>query len=268
MSRPSSQQQIWSDAQLADAIKASASWRGVMRELGLNATSAGAVRIVRRHATRLGLDTSHFRGKRGWSDAQLRRAVLHAQSWEEVLTALGLSAVSGSARTHVKSQAIRLGLDLSNLGRRVTDTPVPGFKQPDLKYLRQAGGSIAASWFTLCGYSVSFPVEPTTFDLLATAPEGIRRIQVKTTTYKSAHGWQVSIGRRPYSAGNLARLTPYDPDEIDFFFVIDGDLAMYLIPSRVVAGRVVISLRAYTNYIVGDAGGLLGQSPLTSLSAV
>ena len=51
-----------------------------MRALGLNAYSAGAIRIVRRDVARLELDTSHFRGKRIWSDAQLRRAVINAQS--------------------------------------------------------------------------------------------------------------------------------------------------------------------------------------------
>ena len=57
-----------------------------MRKLGLNANSAGAIRIVRRDVERLGLDTSHFRGKRIWSDAQLRRAVMDSQSWDELLS--------------------------------------------------------------------------------------------------------------------------------------------------------------------------------------
>jgi hypothetical protein len=53
---------------------------------------------------------------------------------------------------------------------------------------------------------------------------------------------------------------PYDPDAIDYFFIVDGDLTMHLIPSRVAAGRVGLGLRAYTNYIVGNAAGLLGAS--------
>jgi hypothetical protein len=58
-----------------------------MRNLGLNANSAGAIRIVRRDVERLGLDTSHFRGKRIWSDAQLRRAIIDSLSWGELLVA-------------------------------------------------------------------------------------------------------------------------------------------------------------------------------------
>jgi hypothetical protein len=36
----------------------------VMVSLGLEATSASKIRVVRRHAERLKLDASHFRGKR------------------------------------------------------------------------------------------------------------------------------------------------------------------------------------------------------------
>jgi hypothetical protein len=47
-------------------------------------------------------------------------------------------------------------------------------------------------------------------------------------------------------------------DVIDYFFIVDGDLTMHLIPSRVVAGRVGRTLRACEKYVVGNAGGLLG----------
>ncbi len=89
-------------------------------------------------------------------------------------------------------------------------------------------------------------------------PEGLRRVQVKTTTHYSKSGWMVAVGRRPYSVGNTAPLVSYDPDVIDYFFIIDGDLNLYLIPSRVIAGRIGLLLRAYEEYIVGNARGLLG----------
>ena len=69
----------------------------------------------------------------------------------------------------------------------------------------------------------------------------------------------MTVGRRPYSVGkDLAPRMPYDPDVIDYFFIVDGDLNMYLIPSRVIAGRVSILLRTYASYVVGNASGLLG----------
>jgi hypothetical protein len=258
MNRPSSHTHTWSDAHLTEAVKVSSNWRGVMRELGLNEMSAGAIRIVRRHAVRLGLDTSHFRGKRRWSDAQLRHAVSESQSWDEVLDALGLSTNGGGMRTHVRNHAIRLGLDFNRLEADIPVLPDHGTVMPDLKHLRDAGASIAAAWFTLCGCSVLFPIEPTTYDIVASMPEGLSRVQVKTTTHYGKNGWMVAVGRRPYSVGNTAPLVSYDPDVIDCFFIIDGDLNLYLIPSRLIAGRVQLLLRTYTSYIVGNSAGLLG----------
>ena len=133
--------------------------------------------------------------------------------------------------------------------------------KPDLKYLRDAGTSIATSWFSLCGFNVAIPLEPATYDLLVATPEGIRRVQVKTTTCYSKHGWTVVVGRRPYSVGNRERLIPYDPELIDLFFIVDGDLTIYLIPSLIIAGRVVILLHTYPKYIVGSVAGLMAPGP-------
>jgi hypothetical protein len=45
------------------------------------------------------------------------------------------------------------------------------------------------------------------------------------------------------NVGRLGHRVAYDPDVIDRFFIIDGDLTMYLIPSRAIAGRVGLVLR-------------------------
>ena len=65
------------------------------------------------------------------------------------------------------------------------------------------------------------------------------------------------VGRRPYSAGNRERLIPYDPELIDWFFIVDGDLTDVPHPKPVIAGQVGILLRTYTGYIVGNAAGLM-----------
>jgi hypothetical protein len=250
----------WSDSQLAAAVAVSRSWRGVMRELSLNSTSAGAIRVVRRHANRLALDVSHFTGQRRWSDEQLRQAVANAGTWREVFSDLGLTPGGGDERTRIKAHAIRLGLDLSRLGALQARSATELEFEPDIRHLRDAGTMIAAMWFMLCGCNSSIPLEPAIYDLLISTAAGIKSVQVKTTTYKSRDGWQVQIGRRPYSAGNRGRLIPYDPDVVDFFFILDGDLAMYLIPSRVLAGRVGILLRNYSQYKVGEVGTIMGLS--------
>ena len=184
-----------------------------------------------------------------------------------MLVALGLSSNSGNVRTHVKGHAVRLGLDLSHLGGNVPVVSKPRGLKPDLRHLREAGTSLAAAWFMLCGYNVLLPIEPATYDLVVSLPGGLSRVQVKTTTHYSKNGWMVTVGRRPYSIGNNMPLVPYDPDVIDYFCIIDGDLSIYLIPSRVIAGRVGLLLRAHTDYIVGNACGLLGADAGTAKAA-
>ena len=237
-----------------------------MRQLGFGdrAGSAGAIRIVRRRAVALGLDWSHFRGKRRWSDAQLRQAVAEGRSWEEVVTRIGLSTASGNVQPHLKSHAIRLGLDTSHLnavahtGRQPPEAvPRIASAATDRKYLRAAGPVTAAAWFMLRGCAVSFPIEPAAYDLLADTADGMSRVQVKTTTFASHAGWMATVGHHPDTHSKKGQLQAYDPDEIDLFFIVDGDMTMYLIPYRAVAGRVRVLLRTYRKYIVGNARGLL-----------
>ena len=232
-----------------------------MRELGLCVTSSGSIRVVKRRVAVLGLDTSHFTGQRTWSDAALKRAAARACSWEELLAAIGVKSRSGDERTRVKAHAMRLGLDLTHLSKQPQETGSQPAPEPALRNLRQAATSLAACWFSLCGFDTAIPIEPAVYDLLVSTPQGIKRVQVKTTTYLSKIGWQVGVGRRPYSIGNREPLVPYDPELIDWFFIVDGDLNIYLIPSQVIGGRVGILLRTYSRYIVGSAAGLMAPSP-------
>lgn len=75
------------------------------------------------------------------------------------------------------------------------------------------------------------------------------------------NGWQVGVGHHPDThSKKKGYVLAYSPDEIDLFFIVDGDMTMYLIPSRAIAGRVGIVLRTYQKYIVGNARGLLGAA--------
>src|SRR5689334_8952876 len=89
MVRDPSKECKWSDTDLATAVTASRSWRGVMRELGLCVTSAGSLRVVKRRVALLGLDTSHFTGQRPWSDAALKRVAAQAHTRSPVPTRRG-----------------------------------------------------------------------------------------------------------------------------------------------------------------------------------
>lgn len=251
----------WSDSELVNAVANARSWRGVTRELGLRATSAGSIKSVKRRAAHLGLDSSHFTGQRRWSDTDLRRVASYARSWHELVSELGLASANATDCARVKAHAVRLGVDLTHITAPVTRGEAWPVAGPHISHLRDAAATLAASWFLVRGYKPAFPVEPALYDLLVSTDDGVKRVQVKTTTFSGKDGWQVAVSRRPYSAGNRTARAPYDPNLIDLFFIVDGDLTMYLIPSRIIAGRVIILLRRYTQYIVGNAAGLMAATP-------
>lgn len=216
------------------------------------------MRRVRRDAARLSLDVSHFKGTRTWNDAQLKRAFADGRSWDDVFTSLGLLTPTKDTRIRITGDAIRLGLDLSHLNTDSAKIPTSPSWRIDPMRLRDAALPVATAWFMVRGCTVSLPIEQAVYDLLVHSEDGIRKVQVKTTTTKGRDRGLVTVSRRPYSVGNLAPRMPYDPEVIDYFFIMDGDYDMYLIPSRVVAGRVAIQLRTYARYVVGNAQTLLG----------
>lgn len=205
----------------------------------MRATSAGSKRSVQGHADRLGANYTHFRGSRSWTDAELAAAVVASSSWAEVARHLGIRG--GSSPLHLKGHAVRLGLDSSHFEWR-DEMPEGERAIPIIENLRRAGGTIAASWYILSGYHVSWPLEPCRFDLLVSDGGSARRVQVKTTTRKDGSSWHVQIS----TSGRVK--TPYDPDDIDDFFIIDGDFNFFLIPIEAVAGRQAIHLSAYNQY--------------------
>lgn len=209
------------------------------------------MRSVRVHADRLGLDYSHFTGQRRWTDQQLVEAVASATNWTQVAETLGLAG--GSSTTTIRGHAVRLGLDTEHLASpKKTQSPI-GLMCPQQANLARAGALMAAAWFELCGHSVSWPLEPCRYDLLVWMGKTAERIQVKTTTVKQGTSWIVWI-----SNTGKERKT-YDPDEIDHFFIIDGDLEYYLIPVAAVGGLTAIQLSAYSDYRV--TRDLLDQPP-------
>ncbi len=117
---------------------------------------------------------------------------------------------------------------------------------PDETHLRRSGSLLAAAWFSLCGYDVSWPLEPARYDLLVTSQAGTQRVQVKTTTVRTGHSWTAWL-----SSSGKARRT-YDPEEIDYFFVITSALDGYLIPTHVVGGLHAVTLSAYREFLVTE----------------
>ncbi|MBB2891752.1 group I intron-associated PD-(D/E)XK endonuclease [Flexivirga oryzae] len=231
----------YTDDELRRAVDVSHSWRETLRHLGLAGTSSAAIRSVRRHADRLQLDYTHFAGGRHWSDAELAKAVLDAATWTEVARRLQLTGSSATAT--LQRHAGRLGLEIAHLAQLPLHE---NWAQPQLANLRRAGSLIAAAWYTLCGQDVSWPLEPCRYDLVVRDGARMRRVQVKTTTVASESGvWQVNVSTTSRRSRRI-----YTADEVDDFFVIDGELNFYVIPLESMVGMHGLSLSAYERFRV------------------
>jgi hypothetical protein len=188
------------------------------------------------------LDTTHFTGQRRWTEDALASAIASSKSWSQVAETLGLSG--GSSTSALKGHAARLGIDASHFGRAAAAPPGSPSPRPDLANLGRSGSLLAAAWFAMCGYEVSWPLEPCRYDLLAIRGAEALRVQVKTTSTMQAGRWVVVL-----SKARRVRVV-YDPDEIDLFFLIDGDFDYYLIPVAAVGGMHAITLSGYEHFRV------------------
>ena len=105
----------YTDAQLVDAIEASHSWRGVLRALGLSATSAAAMRSVRLPCGPTGtrLQPLHRPATLDGPRSSSRRSASADQLDTGRARALGLAG--GSSTTTLRGHAVRLGLDTAIL---------------------------------------------------------------------------------------------------------------------------------------------------------
>lgn len=113
-------QRTWTDDQLRAAVASSKSWLRVSRALGLRG-SGNTNAALKRHAARLGLDTSHLPGSidrrpartRRFTDEDLCVAVAESVTVAEVMRRLGYQP-SGGMHRYIKVQIRRLDLDTSH----------------------------------------------------------------------------------------------------------------------------------------------------------
>lgn len=233
----------YSDEQLATAIASSRSWRGVLRALGIPDSSAGAARSARRRAHGLGLKSDHFTGQRRWSEEELAAAVARSRTWSQVASTLGLAG--GSCASALRGHALRMGLDTTHISSGPRSRSTRRSPVPQVSRLPRAGSMLAAAWYEMCGIAVSWPLEPSRYDLVAWADDAPRRVQVKTTRARATPStWRVKLSSQTRSGGT------YDPDDIDDVFVISADGGHYVIPFKHIAGLRDIHLSAYEAFRV------------------
>jgi PD-(D/E)XK endonuclease len=225
------------------------SWRGVLRAMGMNDSSAGSLRAAQRRAHCLGIPYNHFTGQRRWSDDELRNALPDAASWSALAVALGRTP-DGGTLSSLRTRALRLRLPIAHLEpRRPEPDQLPA---ADMSRLPVAAPMLAAAWFAFHGFNICWPLEPARYDLLVEREATVRRVQVKTTTWRDAGAYSVAV-----SSSRVNGRASYSVDEIDCFFVVDGELNAYLVPASIVAGFQRLSLSAYADFKVMNRGLLL-----------
>jgi len=170
-------------------------------------------------------------------------AVSRGNTWSQVTETLGFAADSGSARESVRRHAARLGIATGHLDR--TNAGPPAHAAPFApEQLRRAGSMIVAAVLTLRGMEVAWPLEPAVYDLMVCQPgKASTRVQVKTTTQGTGATWVCHLTR--------GQRRSYGAEEIDAFGIVTGDIHVYLVPHRVVAGRVAIHPSRYADFLIG-----------------
>jgi hypothetical protein len=197
----------------------------------------------------------------------LRRAIAESRSWAQVQEKLRM-ARPGRNYARLRAIAEAIGADTGSLyGQAWSSAPIEALPVPfansfDPALLRRMGQAVATAWFRGRGYVASIPAEPSCYDLVVESDAGLRRVQVKTTNNGGANitKTQYGIGTSPSTGKYGSR--PYAPEEIDFFFILTGTGAMYLIPIDAVAGKRAIELKRYIRYKLPD----LCERPYSNLA--
>lgn len=247
----------WTDDQLTKAVTEEHSWRAVARSLGMKSTSSWA--LVHRRAEELGLDTSHFRGKRKWTEQGLAEAVAEAKTWSGAARKIGAGTDKGTISS-LKELARHMGLDVSHLGQSSRERAPAPVSLPDQTFANFGTEAeyLAAAWFVSRGFRVSLAGNGLPYDLIVDRCGEIQRIQVKSTsTVPTTSGTVVAkLSRLTPSrgAGINRRVRCYEPTDFDLFFILTGEGHVFLIPLRDVVGMTTLMVGPGSPYYVQTIG--------------
>jgi hypothetical protein len=127
--------------------------------------------------------------------------------------------------------------------------PRPFSTEQAVENLRRSSIGIAIDWFLARGHCVSIPIEHAApYDLVVECDEGMKRVQIKTTSHRDSRGnWIVATHRMIYDPTASAvtghrRRRGYKENEVDWFFVVTAERTLFLLPIGLVAGKTAITL--------------------------
>lgn len=191
--------------------------------------------------------------------SEVATAVQISTSWVEVATKLGRSKSSGD---EVKKLAISYDIDFTHIVSHMDIVSREAFpnhypqQEPDRLTHRRAAIGKAINWFLSNGYSPSLPVEVEKYDLVVESASGFRKVQVKSSENLSQSRGRYSVALLTTSYDEVTKKyvqRPYQPEEIDDFFICCSDGKQYLIPFDATKGKRHITVTdKFKEFLVGD----------------
>ncbi len=129
-------------------------------------------------------------------------------------------------------------------------------KQKNSKKQGDVGLGIAIGYFSSHGITVCIPLtDSQDYDLVIDKDDALKKVQVKTTTMKSRNGAGYYAELRT-CGGNKSWsgiVKKFDPNKVDYLFVLTESGDQYLIPSYLVKGQsgITVGGQLYKEFLVG-----------------
>ncbi|MHC4160274.1 MAG: group I intron-associated PD-(D/E)XK endonuclease [Planctomycetota bacterium] len=167
--------------------------------------------------------------KKGWGARKIANelGIKHHATVTKKLQKLGLRRKVGSNQSKICHDKLQFSFRPNNEG-------LPKAAQEYLKFLCYLSG--IEFWLPDC----SAP-----YDLIINLPDGIKKIQVKTSciTNLRSNNFRFELRRSRITCNGIRR-TKYSNADVDLFFLMDKNLNCWLIPFKKVDG--------YTSFTPGD----------------
>lgn len=106
-------------------------------------------------------------------------------------------------------------------------------KSKNSKRQGNIGIGAAISWFTIQGHTVSIPLtDSQDYDLVIDIDHKLKKIQVKTTRFKSRKHYQVNLRVFGGNRSGKQKIKRLNKNTSDLVFVLTESADMYLIPTK------------------------------------
>jgi hypothetical protein len=123
------------------------------------------------------------------------------------------------------------------------DAP-PTIRRRNPRLQGEIGLGAAIAWFTANGYCVAIPLaDNQPYDLVVDGPDGLQRVQVKTTTRRQPK-YGSYVVQLETAGGNQSFHTrkPFDNTAVDLLFVLADDGSRWLFPTHAITAKRALNL--------------------------